>query len=63
MIAEHLGQIIEVHVAGVENRPEMIVENIFETIAPFVAGEELHQTLEVVAVGHGLFPLFVCARR
>ncbi|WP_143748522.1 hypothetical protein [Mesorhizobium carmichaelinearum] len=35
MLSEHLGQIIELHVAGVENRPEMVVESVFETIAPF----------------------------
>jgi hypothetical protein len=51
-LAEDLGDILEVHVAGIQDGSEMVVEHLIEAFAPFFPGKELHQTFEVMAGRH-----------
>lgn len=59
-LADDPGEVVELQLSRIENRPEMIRQDLLEAWGPFVTGEEFHQTLEVMACWHGVCAYVRC---
>jgi hypothetical protein len=53
VIADHLGDIFEVHLVVFASRAEVHIQNLRERLTPFLMREPLHETGEGMIAEHG----------